>query len=58
MLLACTVTSGGCFAVPERKIQNLKVLPENISSKDLSRVMIDDFEDGLEFPVLLSCSGK
>jgi hypothetical protein len=40
-------THSGCFAVPERKIKNLKVLPKNISSKDLSRVMIDDFEDGL-----------
>lgn len=27
--------------------KNLKVLPKNVSSKDLSRIMIDDFEDGL-----------
>ena len=27
--------------------KNLKVLPKNISSKDLSKIMIDDFEDGL-----------
>jgi len=26
---------------------NLKVLPKNISSKDLSHIMIDEFEDGL-----------
>jgi len=25
----------------------LKVLPKDISTKDLSRIMIDDFEDGL-----------
>jgi hypothetical protein len=26
---------------------NLKVLPKNISSKDLQKIMVDDFEDGL-----------
>jgi hypothetical protein len=48
LLLACIVTLL-VAALPSRKekFKNLKVLPENISSKDLSRVMIDDFEDGL-----------
>jgi Photosynthetic reaction centre cytochrome C subunit len=33
---------------PEREnYQNLKVLPKNISSKDLQGIMVDDFEDGL-----------
>jgi hypothetical protein len=27
--------------------KNLKVLPKNISTKTLSRIMVDDFEDGL-----------
>jgi hypothetical protein len=36
-------------ALPSTNIEykNLKVLPKNISSKDLSKIMIDDFEDGL-----------
>jgi len=31
----------------ETRYQNLKVLPQNISSKDLNKIMVDDFEDGL-----------
>jgi hypothetical protein len=31
----------------EPKYTNLKVLPKNISSKDLQSIMVDDFEDGL-----------
>jgi Photosynthetic reaction centre cytochrome C subunit len=27
--------------------KNLKVLPKDISTKDLSRIMVDDFQDGL-----------
>ena len=36
-------------ALPPRthEFKNLKVLPKNTSSKNLSRIMIDDFEDGL-----------
>ena len=26
---------------------NLKILPKNISQKDLSRIMVDEFDDGL-----------
>lgn len=32
---------------PEEQYLNLKVLPKNISSKDLQKIMVDDFEDGL-----------
>lgn len=32
---------------PVNEYKNLQVLPKDISSKDLSRIMIDDFEDGL-----------
>jgi len=35
------------FPPPTNQYTNLKVLPKNISTKDLSRIMIDDFEDGL-----------
>ena len=31
----------------EQHYENLKVLPKNISSKDLQKIMVDDFEDGL-----------
>ena len=31
----------------DEKYVNLKVLPKNISSKDLQKIMVDDFEDGL-----------
>jgi hypothetical protein len=34
-------------AKPEEHFVNLKVLPEDISSKDLQQIMADDFEDGL-----------
>jgi hypothetical protein len=31
----------------ESHYENLKVLPKNISSKDLQGIMVDDFQDGL-----------
>jgi len=31
----------------EPNYENLKVLPKNISSKDLQGIMVDDFQDGL-----------
>jgi hypothetical protein len=39
----------GVAALPSanNEYKNLKVLPKNINSKDLSKIMIDDFEDGL-----------
>src|SRR5436189_1660263 len=44
-----TAIAAGVFALPRpaNEYTNLKVLPKNISSKNLSRIMIDDFEDGL-----------
>jgi hypothetical protein len=49
ILLLATSVAITVAALPhgETKYKNLKVLPKNISSKDLSRIMIDDFEDGL-----------
>ena len=43
------VVVAGIAAVPApgNEYKNLKVLPRDISTKDLSRIMIDDFEDGL-----------
>jgi len=43
------VVIAGIAAVPApaNEYKNLKVLPKDISTKDLSRIMIDDFEDGL-----------
>ncbi|HXB30314.1 MAG TPA: c-type cytochrome [Puia sp.] len=32
---------------PEAKYKNLKVLPKNISSKKLSEIMVDEFQDDL-----------
>ena len=32
---------------PENGFRNLKVLPKNTSAKELSRIMVDDFTDGL-----------
>ena len=32
---------------PGHQFRNLRVLPKDISSKDLSRIMVDEFEDGL-----------
>ncbi|HET6255295.1 MAG TPA: c-type cytochrome [Puia sp.] len=37
----------GAAATGKRQFENLKVLPKDISSKDLQGVMADDFEDGL-----------
>ncbi|MBV8390045.1 MAG: c-type cytochrome [Mucilaginibacter sp.] len=49
-LLACVVISAiAATARPKEDVKytNLKVLPKNISSKDLQEIMADDFEDGL-----------
>jgi hypothetical protein len=48
--MACLVTVLAITsspATPKPEYANLKVLPRNISSKQLQRIMIDDFEDGL-----------
>ena len=43
---AITLCSSAIHA-DEDKFVNLKVLPKNISSAELSRIMVDDFTDGL-----------
>jgi len=49
-LFAFIVVAGG-KALGNKKeddhFVNLKVLPKNITSKDLSKIMVDDFSDGL-----------
>src|SRR3569833_975193 len=50
-LLACLVISSVAATnspkKEEVKYTNLKVLPKDISSKELQEIMADDFEDGL-----------
>jgi hypothetical protein len=48
--LALVITIGAVTSSPagtKREFVNLKVLPKDISSKDLQHIMIDEFEDGL-----------
>src|SRR5437016_13525750 len=46
--LAGSVAVAVAALPPSRhEFKNLKVLPKNISSKNLSKIMVDDFEDGL-----------
>lgn len=48
MALGIVVVLGiAAVPAPANEYKNLKVLPKDISTKDLSRIMIDDFEDGL-----------
>jgi len=49
ILALAIIIAIGVAALPSPKndYKNLKVLPRNISSKNLSRIMIEDFEDGL-----------
>ena len=50
VLLACVVISSVAATTSsknEEKYTNLKVLPKDISSKELQEIMADDFEDGL-----------
>jgi len=42
-IVAATTTS----TPPDEQYTNLKVLPKNIAPKDLKKIMINDFEDGL-----------
>jgi len=50
-LLACVVITSVAAITPTKKddikYTNLKVLPKDISSKELQEIMADDFEDGL-----------
>ena len=53
LVFACSIVIGVAGVSPSKgEYKNLKVLSKNISSKDLSKIMIDDFEDGLG----VSCS--
>jgi hypothetical protein len=45
--IAATITVCATVAEPPGEFKNLKVLPKDISSKDLSKIMVDDFADGL-----------
>jgi hypothetical protein len=51
LLLFAVLIIGGCVATRAGKKKdefvNLKVLPKDISSKELSRIMVDDFSDGI-----------
>jgi len=49
VLALASAIATGVAALPSgnSEFRNLKVLPKNISSKDLTKIMIDDFEDGL-----------
>jgi len=46
VLIAASFTSTKATGPGEQYV-NLKVLPKNISSKDLNSIMVDDFQDGL-----------
>jgi hypothetical protein len=47
IILVLIVSVGLCAAKTGTRFENLKVLPKDISSKDLQGIMADDFEDGL-----------
>jgi hypothetical protein len=48
LVLATAITGAvGALPGPPNEYKNLKVLPRDISTKNLSQIMIDDFEDGL-----------
>ena len=46
-LVALVVLGIAASAPADPTYKNLKVLPKNISSKELQSIMADDFEDGL-----------
>jgi hypothetical protein len=46
-ILTALIICSAAIDPPKKEFHNLKVLPANISSKDLSRIMVDDFTDGL-----------
>jgi hypothetical protein len=48
IVFALIAAVGLCAAKTGKRVfENLKVLPKDISSKDLQGIMADDFEDGL-----------
>ena len=46
-LSSAIAVSVAALPAPNNDYKNLQVLPKDISSKDLTKIMIDDFEDGL-----------
>ena len=47
LAIPVSIVAATTSKAPEEKYVNLKVLPKDISSKDLQKIMVDDFEDGL-----------
>src|ERR1700744_2949522 len=47
LAIPVTIAAATTSKAPEPHYTNLKVLPKDISSKDLNKIMVDDFEDGL-----------
>jgi len=45
--IPATIVAATTAKTPDEQYVNLKVLPKNISSRDLQKIMVDDFEDGL-----------
>ena len=45
--ITATITVCAIASAPPPEFKNLKLLPKNISSKELSKIMVDDFADGL-----------
>ena len=47
VVVVSSATSATLNKTPDVHYTNLKVLPKNISSRDLQGILVDDFEDGL-----------
>lgn len=48
LAVTVTITAAATINTPEPvHYTNLKVLPKNITSKELQRIMVDDFQDAL-----------
>ena len=47
ILIGCISICAAALTHPVNEFRNLKVLPKNVSSKELSRIMVDEFTDGL-----------
>ncbi|MBS1512900.1 MAG: c-type cytochrome [Bacteroidetes bacterium] len=45
--LVAAVFGATAFTRPANEFKNLKVLPKDISDKQLKKIMVDDFNDGL-----------
>jgi len=46
-LSGLVITSAAVVSPDRHEFKNLRVLPKDINSKELSRIMVDEFEDGL-----------